>query len=320
MRSIAFLLVFLLTASCQPQKSDVFHGYVEGEFVMVAPTSSGILKTLSVQRGDSIKTGDSLFALDLINQTAARDAAQANLDRAQAQLEDLKKGARPAELAVIEGQLEQAAAALAYAEKEYNRIKPLAEKSAESQSSLDKAKSNYDSALAQVKELKARLAASELTARSDQIIAAEAATNTAQQALVQAQKTMDDAAPKAPANSYVDDTYYKPGEFIPAGQPVVSLLAPDNIKARFFVPQATLPKFHPGQPVTINCDGCDAPIKGRISYIASQAEYTPPVIYSVESRDKLVFMIEAVPDQPGMKLRPGLPVDITVEFSPPGPS
>jgi HlyD family secretion protein len=95
-----------------------------------------------------------------------------------------------------------------------------------------------------------------------------------------------------------------------AGQPVVSLLPPENLKARFFVPEPRLGAVKIGQPVELRCDGCGAPIAVRVDYVAPRAEYTPPVIYSRENRGKLVFLVEARPAQPHAALRPGLPVEV----------
>src|SRR5262249_25392757 len=104
---------------------------------------------------------------------------------------------------------------------------------------------------------------------------------------------------------------FRPGEMVPAGRPVLAILPPGNLKVRFFVPQATLPQIAYGDNVAVACDGC-AGQTAKVSFIAKSAEYTPPVIYSLEERNKLVFLIEALPDQPD-KLRVGQPVDVRLE-------
>jgi HlyD family secretion protein len=114
----------------------------------------------------------------------------------------------------------------------------------------------------------------------------------------------------APITGTVQQVYYRPGEMVPAGRPVVSLLPPGNIKVRFFVAETALPKVALGDTVQVICDGCQ-PITARISFIARAAEYTPPVIYSLEERNKLVFMVEARTDTPG-NLRVGQPVSVAL--------
>jgi HlyD family secretion protein len=114
----------------------------------------------------------------------------------------------------------------------------------------------------------------------------------------------------SPATGTIQQVYYRPGEMVAASRPVVSLLPPGNIKIRFFVPEAELPKFSYGETVRISCDGCADDIKARVSFLAKSAEFTPPVIYSLEERAKLVFLIEARTDTPE-KLRVGQPVSVS---------
>jgi HlyD family secretion protein len=115
----------------------------------------------------------------------------------------------------------------------------------------------------------------------------------------------------SPVEGTVQQVYYRPGEMVPAGRPVLALLPPGNIKVRFFVPQAVLPSIAYGDVVAVHCDGCDKDLTARVSFIAKQSEFTPPVIYSLEERAKLVFLIEALPDKPGA-LRVGQPLDVSL--------
>jgi HlyD family secretion protein len=119
----------------------------------------------------------------------------------------------------------------------------------------------------------------------------------------------------SPVEGTVEQIYYRPGEMVPASRPVLALLPPGNLKVRFFVPEATLPNIAYGDSVRINCDGCAPDLTARVSFIARQSEFTPPVIYSLEERSKLVYMIEALPQQPS-GLRVGQPVDVTLLSEP----
>jgi HlyD family secretion protein len=260
MKKFALALMLLMALTGCKETHGGLSGYVEGEYVMLAPTSGGVLGALSVERGHEVKAGQDVFSLDLTSFEAAKEAATAELTQADANLVN--------------------------AQKEYNRVAPLAEKGSASLSERDKDKAILDSA--------------------------QAAYDAAKQKLVQAEKTLAEAAPKAPADGLVQETYFRPGEFVPAGSPVVSILPPQNVKIRFFVSQETVPQLQMGQAVRISCDGCKQPVNAKISFISTQSEYTPPVIYSVGSRDKLVFMIEAKPDAYDPQMRPGLPVDITL--------
>ncbi|HUD89404.1 MAG TPA: efflux RND transporter periplasmic adaptor subunit [Xanthobacteraceae bacterium] len=115
----------------------------------------------------------------------------------------------------------------------------------------------------------------------------------------------------SPVDGAVQQIYYRPGEMVPASRPVVSLLPPGNIKVRFFVPETVLPSIAYGDTIKIGCDGCAGDLTARVSFIAKQSEFTPPVIYSLEERAKLVFLVEALPDKPGA-LRVGQPIDVSL--------
>ena len=115
----------------------------------------------------------------------------------------------------------------------------------------------------------------------------------------------------SPGEATVEQIYYRPGETVPAGRPVVALLPPGNLKFRFFVPQAVLPEIKYGQTVNVSCDGCEPGLTARVSFISRSVEFTPPVIYSLEERSKLVFLIEARPEHPE-KFRVGQPITVTL--------
>ncbi|MGE4314316.1 MAG: HlyD family secretion protein [Pseudobdellovibrionaceae bacterium] len=313
MNKLALIAASLMAlTACQPDGNTI-HGYVEGEFVRIAPTSEGLLESLSVERGQSVKAGDPLFALDTTELAATRDAAEAELKKAQADLNDLTKGERPEEIEIIMKQRDQVQATLTNARIEYNRVLPLSKSGAASVAARDDAKAALDNATARMAELDAQLKAANLGARIDQIEGARAMVQAAQFKLDQAEKRLTDAAPLAPAAGVIEDTYYRAGEYVGAGQPVVSLLPPENVKIRFYVSQALVPTLKTGEAVNVTCDGCKEAVAAHITYIAPESEYTPPVIYSVESREKLVFLIEAAPDAYHEELRPGLPVDVALK-------
>jgi HlyD family secretion protein len=137
---------------------------------------------------------------------------------------------------------------------------------------------------------------------------AEATLRTARARLATAQTRLARRKAASPVAGSVQQIYYRPGELVPAGRPVVSLLPPGNIKVRFFVPETVLAKIALGDAVAIHCDGCKADVPARVTFISRTSEFTPPVIYSLDERSKLVFLIEARTETPG-DLRVGQPVD-----------
>ncbi len=134
------------------------------------------------------------------------------------------------------------------------------------------------------------------------------------QRLTQAEWNFSQKQQSAPQAGLVYDTLYREGEWVAAGKPIVALLPPQNIKVRAFVPETRVGSIQYGETVRVTVDGVREAFIGKVSYISPHAEYTPPVIYSKESRDKLVFMIEAVFDPAvSANLHPGQPVDVQFE-------
>jgi len=296
---------------CARKDSNQVQGYVEGGYVYVASPLSGTLESLNVQRGSQVKEGDALFALDSTPEKAALDEAERRVSQAGANLEDAKKGKRPSEIESLKAQLKQAQAALVLSEKDLARQQHLFAGGASSAQALDRARSTNDQNRDRVSQLDADIITAKLGSRSDQIAAADAALRAQEAALAKAQWDLSQKSRSAPQGSLVFDTFYRVGEWVAAGRPVVALLPPQNIKVRAFVPEPNIGAIQPGDNVRVLVDGAAKPFAGKVSFISPEAEYTPPVIYSREARRKLVVMIEAVFDPEIAKnLHPGQPVDV----------
>jgi HlyD family secretion protein len=304
----------MLLPACSRDEPATYQGYAEAEFVDVGSSQAGQLVHLAVTRGQSVMADAPLFQLESANEAAALQAAQRQLEAARAQLKDIEAGRRPPELDVIRHQLAQAEAAEQQAAAQLQRDEPLAAISAISRQQLEDSRAQAQSSAAHVSELRSQLAVAELPGRSEQIRAQEAQAQSAAAAVDQAQWRLDQKTVNAPRGGLVYDTLYREGEWVGAGMPVVRMLPPENIKVRFFVPESVVGALHPGRAVSIHCDGCSGEVAARISYIAAEAEYTPPVIYSNENRTKLVFMIEArADDVAAMALHPGQPVAVRLQ-------
>lgn len=301
----------IVLVACTNEDPRSYQGYAEGEYVRVAAPFSGTLEVLAVKRGAQVKAGDPLFTLEQENEAAARREARERLKNAEAQLADLRKSKRPSEIEAVRAQLAQAEAAAQFSESQLRRAEELVAQNFVSRDRVDEARATHDRDIQRVAELKAQLATARLAARPDEIKAAEHNVEAAKAALAQAEWKLDQKSVKAAVASLVQDTYFVQGEWVNANQPVVSLLPPQNIKARFFVPERELGAIRVGQTLALACDGCPAPIPAVVSFISPQAEYTPPVIYSQQERAKLVFLIEARPaPEDAAKLHPGQPLEV----------
>lgn len=308
------LLAALAGACSKTPETPLWQGYAEGEFVYVASQQGGRLDELSVARGDEVRPGAGLFTLEHALELAGVDRARANLSRAANTVSDLKKGLRPEEIDQILARIGQAQAQLALNRLEMERRERLFATGAVAREEFDQARTAFLTSQAALADLRAQLATGKLGSRIDQILAAQDQAAAAQADLDQAQWYLDQKRMTASVGGRVVDILHYVGEWVQAGSPVVKLLPPESLKVRFFVPETQVGALTVGQGVSVTCDGCPGPFPGRVSYVAPQAEYTPPVIYSQDFRAKLVFMVEArFPPETARLLKPGQPVDVRPE-------
>lgn len=270
MKRFALLLLLALTA-CGKNPDQPWLGYGEGEDAFIAAPAPGWVANLAVTRGQEVKPGDLLFTLSDTNETAARDQAAANI-------------------ANLKAQLEQNQATVAFAAKELARQTNLVHDKAGTQENLDLARSNYDQAVARDSEIRAQ-------------------QQQAEAALTGAAYQLSQRRIVSLVQGRVEDIYFRTGEYVPPSTPVLSVLPPQNVFVRFFVPESQFGRVKIGQRVRISCDGCAANITATITFIAQQEEFTPPVIFSIGNREKLVFKLEARAPG-GLKINPGQPVDV----------
>jgi HlyD family secretion protein len=308
---VLLLAAGLALGGCGRPGDGAFTGYVEADLVYVSAPVAGQLKTLAVARGARVSAGAPLFQLDTDLEALARAEAAARAAQSVAQAQNLRSGKRPPEIRVVEDQLRQAEAAARASAAQLKRYEDLARNEFVSPNLLQNLSAQTDADAARVAELQSQLAVARIAARPQEIAAADASAAAARAALDQARWREGQAAQSAPVAGLVYDTTFRVGERVPVNTPVVVLLPDGAIKLRFFVPEPVLGRIALGQTVDVACDGCLAGLTARIGYVSPQAEFTPPVIYSNESRAKLVFLVEARPtaDAAG-KLKPGQPVQV----------
>lgn len=311
-RRLALAVSATLLAACGKDAPPSYPGYVEGEYLYLAAPQAGYLKSLDAPRGSRVAAGQPLFAIAADPDAQALAEAEARAGSAREKVENLKAPRRPPEIATLEANLQAAQAALRLARTRLQQQEALARAQFVAQAALDEARSAFEQAAAQVEAARQQLASYRVTlGRQAEVRGAEADLQAAAALADQKRWAVERKAVAAPAAGEVAETYYRPGEWVAAGAAVASLLPDTRRRLRFFVPETALAGLRPGQAVEAGCDGCAAPIRATIDFIAPQAEYTPPVIYSRGSREKLVFRVEAAPAaEQAAGLRPGLPVDV----------
>jgi HlyD family secretion protein len=307
---VVVLALFTLPANQDAE----FPGYMEADLVLVGSEQGGRVLTLSVEEGNQVKAGDPVFTLESSEQEAAVAAAKSRVEQAEAQLADVKAQLqRPEEINVLEASLNEAKAMLQVSTNNLERAQALFDKGWTTKAALDQTIAEHDRNQAAVVEAEKRITAAQLTGRSDMIDAAAANAEAARHALAEAEKNLSKRQVLSPADGSVEEVYFRPGEVVNAGQAVVALLPPRNLKVRFFVAEPVRAKLQVDQRVALSCDGCPPDLHAKINFIARDAEFTPPVIFSREQRQKLVYLVEARPEGAATDLTAGQPVTVTLD-------
>lgn len=311
----ALPLIASLSWACPPPPP-LAVGYVEGEYILVAPIETAIISSVDVRRGDRIAADQPLARLERRDAEIAVAEAAAVLARAESDLANLHQGRRPEEIAVVEAGLESAVAKLAEAERVLRRQSELLSRGISTQADFDAASTAVQLARASVTAFEADLAVARLPARPDEINAAQAAVRQAHAGLDQATWRLENRTLSVGAPGEVFDVIRNAGEVAGPQAPVLSILPDDATKLRVYVPEAARARLTIGTRLIVSCDGCGGGMSARVIYIADAPEFTPPVIYSQESRQRLVYLVEARPDSEASALRPGQIVDVDLESLP----
>ncbi|CDZ56565.1 HlyD family secretion protein [Neorhizobium galegae] len=290
-----------------------YQGWVEADTLFIGTETTGRLTKLDVAEGQATEAGAPLFKLDSLSEEAAVAAASAALAQSQAAL-DLSEAAqkRPEEIDVLRASEREATARLDLAEQDLDRTRVLVERGTSTRANLDTATATEAANRAALDNVRSQIILAALPARDETLRQARESVAAAKAELASAQAVLARRSVSAPATGSVETLYYRTGEVVPAGRPIVALLPPENVRIRFFVPETEIARLSLGQPIRVTCDAC-RPTDAKVSFIAKTAEYTPPEIYSLEERAKLVYRVEAIPADP-KALRPGQPVDVA-----PGP-
>jgi len=306
------VVVGLLFAGCRRPPSSTLNGYVEGDYVYVAAPVSGRLETLAVRRGQAVTNGEPLFQLELEPEQARVKEAESRVQGARALLADLLKGRRDSEKSSVRAQLAEAEAALSLAAAERQRQVSLSDHQAASRQERERAEALERQADERVRRVRADLDTAELGARVDQVAAAEAEVRTLEAAAGRVRWELEQKQVRSAYDTPVHDTLYRPGEWVAAGKPVLVLLPPGNIKIRVFVPEERLGSLQLSDRAFVQADGTTQSTEATVNFVSNRAEYTPPILYSRDKRDRLVYLVElALPPADAPRFHPGQPVDVT---------
>jgi HlyD family secretion protein len=310
-----FICSFGIAASlafCGPPTTRIA-GYVEGEYVRLGPIDTARIESVAVRRGERVAPGAVVAVLQTDDAQNAVAESDARLVQAKAQLANLLSGRRPEEIAVIEASAASAKAQEREADRALERRQDLFRRGVSTQADLDQAQTARDVAAATVRQSAANLAVARLPAREEEIKAAQNQVTQAQAALDQAKWRLSQRRLVAPAAGIVTDLVRYPGELAGPAAPVLTFLPDGAIKLMVYVPEALLAGTRVGTQLDVRCSGCPSGLSATVSYVAQEPEFTPPVIYSAETRQKLVYLVEARPEgAQAAKLQPGQIIDVVL--------
>jgi HlyD family secretion protein len=305
----AIPLIASLFSACGPEPP-LAVGYVEGEYVLLAPIEIAHVKSVAVRRGDRVTPGMALAELDDADARIAVAQAAAALSQAEAQLADLRRGRRPEEIAVLDAALRSAVAESAEARRSLTRAERLFTDGVATEAQRDEAATQFDVAEARRREAEANLAVADLAARAHAIEAAEHQVEAAAATLDMARWRLSQRTLAAPSAGRIDDVVRRVGDLAGPAAPVFSMLPDGAVKLKVYVAEQQVSAVGVGTLLAVRCDGCDAGLQARVSYVSPDPEFTPPVIYSLENRQKLVYLVEARPEGEASRLQPGQIVDV----------
>jgi HlyD family secretion protein len=306
---LAGLLAFIpgFGAPAAPQ----FTGYVEARYVYVAPASAGIIDKFDIVEGQQVTAGEPLFVQSTTQFQALYDSANAQVEAARADWKNLLTGGRPEELAAAQAVINKAQSDLTLARATLGRAQKLFASNTITQAQLDQDTEAVATAQAALAQAVAQKGVTALPAREEQQKAAQANLTAAIAAAAKARADLDDRTVTAPVSGRVERTFYDPGEMAAAGAPVVSILPSGAMKVEFYVTEPDRMKLAMGEQVDVACDGCGTGMTAKVSFMASDPQYTSPLIYSRDVRATLVYLAEATIDNPG-NILPGQPVTVSL--------
>jgi HlyD family secretion protein len=296
-------------------------GTVEATEARLGFEAGGRLIAVGPHEGEAVTAGQELARVDAADPEAHRAQAAAQEEAARARLAELLAGPRREEIAQAEAERRAAAERRDDAERDLARTRTLVEGGASPREALDKAQTARDVAAARLQQAGEQVTLLRRGARPEQIAAQRAVVAQAGAALAAADVAIGRSVLRAPFAGIVTVRHREPGEVVSPGAPVLTLIQPGARWVRIFVPEDRLGAVPLGAGATLCTDSYPGKTyAGRVTFLASEAEFTPKNVQTKEERVRLVYAAKVqVLDDPRFELKPGLPVDVEVELGPPAP-
>ncbi|MFQ6104006.1 MAG: HlyD family secretion protein [Candidatus Glassbacteria bacterium] len=293
-------------------------GTVEATEARLGFLSTGRIEKIFVHEGDMVKTGDTLAILDRAEMQARHKQALAQAEAARALLKELERGTRAEEIAQARAASDASSERLEDARRDFERAKKLFDDGAISRETLDKARTNFDVAQNQHTEARERLRQLETGPRRERIDARRAELKQAEANVLAIEASLSNMVIMAPFDGLISVRHHEPGETVQAGTPILTLQNIDDRWVRIFVPERKIGAVHYGSPATITTDTYEGKnYSGEVTFISSEAEFTPKTVQTTEERVRLVYAVKVrITGDASHDLKPGMPADVELTLSP----
>lgn len=311
----SYLLLSLPFTSCEKVKSDnLSTGYIDADYVYISAPASAKIREIYARKGSDIKTGDKLFELENYKETAFLGANE-NLDKSlKSYITDMRKGARPQDILQWQNALNSVKELIILAGLESKMYEFLSVRNAAADQYFWFARQIEYALMALSKAIEAHIEYMKLPERPDKITAFEMADNAVKSMIPYTKYQLQETTQISPCDAVVFDLFYRKGELVQAGKPVIMLLPDENFKAVFYVDAGNIKKITFGEKVKVYfSEESKDFILAEVNYISPNVQYTDPLIYSLKNNEKLIFMVEAkFATKDKLRLHPG--EIVSVEF------
>jgi len=313
MSTLAVGLSLSLSGCLEPEPVLQLPGYVEADITAVASPVAGTLQQMQIKEGQLVKPGDLLYVLESAQEEAKLAEAQAMKAQATAQSRNLSKGARTAEIEQLRAKVRYAEAQLEQAQTQLRRTEQLRNNGFVSDIQTLQERTQVQLAKAQVEDANAALRTAQQAAREDERAAADAGVDAAAAGVAQVEWLLKKKRVTAPVGGVVQELYVRQGEYAQPGATTLTILHSNTLRVRFFVPNDLRPRYLPGTEVQVSISGCEQPLKATVTRVSARPEYTQPMMFSHELRDRLSFLTEArLMASSTCTAPPGTPVGVVV--------
>lgn len=299
----------LLILGCKDKSDLKIQGYLEADYIYLSSETGGKIRSIMKSRGDQVSKEERLISLDNDMIVKDREVIVNKIIQENISLRNIEEGIRESELKILNIQLAKLQAEYSYNQSKLRKLSSLKEKGYISIEEANDAQNRVELISYEISRLRAEIEHKKLPARLEEINLQKEKIESLKISLNKADIEIEKKNIFSSESGVVQDIFYKEGENVISGEPIIMLLPENSVKAKFYISNKNLHKVDYGKEVYLIIPGEEKKIRAKISYVSRKPEYTPPIIYHNE-QDNLLFLVEAIPQQSSKHIVAGLPVEV----------